>query len=173
MKRLLSLVTLALVVMAIFAIRYAGKGVAAVPEGAAVAPATVHLPAPAITRQAALEYGRMRAKSFFEDDAVPIGAVLTTLGTANSKVAVGDVGSRPDGPVGPDGQQALFPEDTQVWLVRMRGSFVAPHGLIRKDPTTGRLDRGEPTPGWMFTIIDATTGQTIYTGFRGNGVPLR
>lgn len=81
-----------------------------------------------VSRQAAIEYGRVQAEAYGEANPVLIEVVETTLADANARLNPG--GGPADGPTLP-----VAPEDTPVWLVRMWGSFVAsrlpPHPSVR------------------------------------------
>jgi hypothetical protein len=117
------------------------------------------LPAVGVSRQAAAEFGRMRAAAFGEANPALVDATEMTLAEARRRVY-------PDGePIdGPVAGRSMVPDDARVWLVRMRGAFQAPHG---PRPSNRR------TTGWMYTIVEVETGQTIASGFRSNAMPLR
>lgn len=103
----------------------------------------------------------MRAAVFGEANPTLVAATEMTLAEAERRVF--PEGAAIDGPV--EGQ-ATVPDDALVWLVRMRGTFHPPHG-----PEITQATR--KYQGWMYTIIDAETGQTIASGIRPNDVPLR
>ena len=119
-------------------------------------PPVASIPAVAVSRTAAIEFGRMRAASFGEADPALIDALVTTLSDARRRLA------SPDGTV-KGSYKAGWGPDHLVWLVRMRGTFKPPHPP-RPVP---------PTEGWMYTVVDATTGQTIQSGFAPSTWPLR
>ncbi len=52
--------------------------------------------------------------------------------------------------------------DKEVYLVGMAGSFVPPRQRAGETPL--------PTVGWMYSIVDATTGEPMSNGF-GAGTP--
>ena len=114
---------------------------------------------PAVSRDAALDLGRTRAVAFGESNPTPIDAATMTLAEAQRKVF--PEGGPVDGPV--EGQ-SVVPDNTPVWLIRMRGVFKAPHG------PRGSSKR---TAGWMYTIVEVETGRTISSGFRSNAMPIR
>ncbi len=107
---------------------------------------------PPVPKEAALAFAKSRANGFGDPNAVLIDIKLLTLAQAERTI-------QPSGPLdGPDEGYRLVPSDAKVWLVRMNGSFRAPH------PPPELRDR-PARPGWMFAIIDANTGQTVSAGF--------
>ena len=114
-----------------------------------------------VSHQAAVEYGRMQAKAYGEENPVLVEAVETTLNEANARL--NPDGNPADGPVRP-----VVPGDSPVWLVRMRGNFMPAHQAPPPpgaDPTKVAANRG-PREGWMFIVVDAQTGKSIESGFR-------
>lgn len=115
---------------------------------------------PPVSRQAAVELGRVRAGAFGEGNPALIDATVMPL--AEAQRTVFPEGGPIDRPV--EGH-AVVRSDAQVWLVRMRGTFQPP----KRPP--GRVPPS--TVGWMYTIVEVETGRTISSGFRSNAMPVR
>ena len=125
-------------------------GVADLPSPTAIP--TIRVP---LTREQVIEKGRMWASAMGEDNPVLIDVVLTTLADANSRLRQSPTTSPADG--APEGLQGL-PREGRVWLVRMSGSFVpSSHPGLREFA---------PERGWMFAVVNASTGQTIHYGYQ-------
>jgi len=114
------------------------------PTGAAA------LPQVAVSRQAAEEIGRFRARAFGEDNPVLIEA----------QRKIYPEGGPIDGPV-----DKVVPDGARVWLIRVKGIFVPPKYPARYVPA--------PTKGWLYTIVEVETGRTFGSGIRADGVPVR
>jgi hypothetical protein len=116
------------------------------------------LPEVTVSRRAAVEFGRIRATAFGEENPELVDAAEMTVTEARRKV------SPERGPLEwpPEGQ-SIAADDARVWLVRTRGTFYPPH--------SPEIPQG--VRGWMYTIVEVETGQTIASGFRPDGNPLR
>ncbi len=182
MRYLAMTLTLAVVVLAIWTVRYANRASSpgsSVTSAAAmqtqVAMPTVilppdsprHFPLPTPepelrvpTSEKAIRIASGVARSFEETEPVLIDATLLPY-----RVAAGKLGdSADDGP--PAAVLGWTPED-RVWLVRMRGSFLPSMGrhLLPENPT--------PVRGWMFVLIDPETGWPLRQGYFPEKVPVR
>lgn len=119
---------------------------------------------PVTTRDQAIGLAKRLSMRLSEDNPVLIDAVLTTQKDARDRLRDPD-GTPSDGP---DPRSTGIPPDAAVWLVRMRGSFVA--------DAVGPGDEGKvfpPTPGWMFVVINAANGQVLGYGIMPQEFPIR
>ncbi len=157
MKYTLMAFTLTLVAVAVFVMTALNRRVDTAPSTVAASAPATSLAEPKVSRQAAVEYGRMISESYGEEAPVLVDAVVTTHADAERRTY--PEGGPIDGPVEGHG---LVADDALVWFVRMRGIFSAPHGLTHDE-----------MKGWTFTIVDAETGQIIQSGFRPEDMPIR
>lgn len=82
-----------------------------------------------------------------------VDATMVPLGEAMSRLSDGDE------------TETGLPEDTLVWVVRMRGKFMSSSA-----PGPEQMEAKE---GWAYTILNANTGQMIGHGYYTSDTPLK
>lgn len=116
-----------------------------------------------ISHEWAIENMLARAQAFGEREPQLLESTLTTYSEARNRVDPSE-GQKPE-------SLPILPDAAPVWLVRASGTFVAPHAMVQIDEKTGQRIPQKPRVGWMYTIIDAQTGKTLQSGFRGQPAP--
>jgi hypothetical protein len=131
------------------------------PNVVGIAPTAEVIPPGLLRREWAIEMTMERAHAYGEHAPELIEDSLTTYHVARARVALGDKVETPP----------ALPDDAPVWFVRARGSFVDPHPMRAIDKRTGEVVPRQPKVGWMYSMIDAQTGRTLQSGFRGVPAP--
>ncbi len=121
------------------------------------------IPPGLISRDWAINGMLDRAQAFGEREPQLLESTLTTYSEARNRVDPSG-GQKPESP-------PVLPDAAPVWFVRANGTFSAPHGMVQFDQKTGQRIPQKPKAGWMYTIIDAQTGKTLESGFRGRPSP--